>query len=375
MKNTEQKPPSDFEVMADFNRLYSAYLEARKGKRWKYAVVRFEVNLLENLMALHFLLTSRKYRPSPYNYFLVHEPKERLIMYNGFRDNIIQHSLCENVLEPRLVKTFIVDNYASQKGKGTHFGLDRLKMFMQRYYRQFGADGWVLKCDIRKYFYSINHDVLKSQLRRIIDDPGVLWLLDLIIDSTEGPGIPIGNHTSQWFAVLYLSGLDHMIKERLGIKFYGRYMDDFFLIHPDKDYLIYCLEEIKKFLVPLGLELNHKTAVFPLTQGIDFLGFRTYMTDSGKVVRKIRRDSKNRIRRKLKKFRHLLDEGRIDFETVVQSYSSWTGHAEHRNSYHLIRQTNELFYDLFKKEMEEYHVEKIVDVARRRGGEIGQHEV
>lgn len=361
--------------MADFNRLYSAYLEARKGKRWKYAVVRFEANLLENLMALHFLLTSRKYRPSPYNYFLVHEPKERLIMYNGFRDKIIQHSLCDNVLEPRLAKTFILDNYASQKGKGTHFGLDRLKAFMQRYYRQFGADGWVLKCDIRKYFYSINHDVLKSHLRRIIDDPGVLWLLDLIIDSTEGPGIPIGNHTSQWFAVLYLSGLDHMIKERLGIKFYGRYMDDFFLIHPDKDYLIYCLEEIKKFLVPLGLELNHKTAVFPLTQGIDFLGFRTYMTDSGKVVRKIRRDSKNRIRRKLKKFRHLLDEGRIDFETVVQSYSSWTGHAEHGNSYHLIRQTNELFYDLFKKEMEEYHVEKIVDVARRRGGEIGQHEV
>lgn len=173
----------------------------------------------------------------------------------------------------------------------------------------------------------------------------------------------------------YTLDLDHMIKERLGIKFYGRYMDDFFLIHPDKDYLIYCLEEIKKFLVPLGLELNHKTAVFPLTQGIDFLGFRTYMTDSGKVVRKIRRDSKNRIRRKLKKFRHLLDEGRIDFETVVQSYSSWTGHAEHGNSYHLIRQTNELFYDLFKKETEEYHVEKIVDVARRRGGEIGQHEV
>lgn len=130
MKNTEQKPPSDFEVMADFNRLYSAYLEARKGKRWKYAVVRFEANLLENLMALHFLLTSRKYRPSPYNYFLVHEPKERLIMYNGFRDKIIQHSLCDNVLEPRLAKTFILDNYASQKGKGTHFGLDRLKAFM-----------------------------------------------------------------------------------------------------------------------------------------------------------------------------------------------------------------------------------------------------
>lgn len=204
-------------------------------------------------------------------------------MYNGFRDKIIQHSLCDNVLGPLLSKTFIYDNYASQKGKGTHFGLDRLKSFMQRYYRQFGADGWVLKCDISKYFYRINHDVLKSQLRRVIHDPDVLWLLDLIIDSTDGPGIPIGNHTSQWFAILYLSGMDHMIKERLGIKFYGRYMDDFYLIHPDKEYLLYCLEEIRKFLVPLGLELNHKTAVFPLSQGIDFLGFRTYMTDSGKA--------------------------------------------------------------------------------------------
>lgn len=367
-------PPS-FAAMADFNSLYQSYLEARKGKRWKYAVARYEANVLENIMFLHFVLTSRKYRLSPYNRFMVYEPKERLIMYNSFRDKIVQHSLCDNVLEPLLSKTFIYDNYASQKGKGTHFGLDRLKMFMQRYYRQFGADGWVLKCDISKYFYRINHDVLKSQLRRLVTDPDVLWLLDMIIDSTENPGIPIGNHTSQWFAVLYLSGMDHMIKERLGIKLYGRYMDDFYLIHQDKDYLVYCLGEIKKFLVPLGLELNHKTAIFPLSQGIDFLGFRTYMTDSGKVVRKIRRDSKNRIRRKLKKFRHLLDEGRITFDTVVQSYSSWTGHAEHGNSHHLIRKTDELFFTLFRKEMEEYHVEAIIDPSCRRYCEVGQHEV
>ena len=370
-----QIPPSDFAVMSDFNNLYQSYLDARKGKRWKMAVVRYEVNALENTMFLHYMLTSKKYRPSPYNTFLIHEPKERVIMYNGFKDKIVQHSLCDYVLGPALSKSFIYDNYASQEGKGTHFGLDRLKYFMQRYYRQNGPAGWVLKCDITKYFYRINHDVLKSQLRRLIHDPDVLWLLDLIIDSTEGPGIPIGNHTSQWFAVLYLSGMDHMIKERLGIKFYGRYMDDFYLIHQDKDYLIYCLEEIKKYLVPLGLELNHKTAIFPLSQGIDFLGFRTYMTDSGKVVRKIRRDSKNRIRRKLKKFRRLLDEGRITFDTVVQSYSSWTGHAGHGNSHHLIRQTDELFFDLFKKELEEYHVKTNVDVTRWRDREVGQYEV
>lgn len=139
----------------------------------------------------------------------------------------------------------------------------------------------------------------------------------MIIDSTEGSGIPIGNHTSQWFAILYLSDMDHMIKERLGIKYYGRYMDDFYLIHEDRAYLQFCLEEIRRFLVPLGLELNQKTAIFPLSQGIDFLGFRTYLTDSGKVVRKVRRESKNRIRRKITKFRHLVDEGRVDFDTVL----------------------------------------------------------
>lgn len=183
--------------MADFNSLYQAYQDARKGKRWKMAVVRYQVNALENTMFLHYMLTSKKYRLSPYHYFLIHEPKERLIMYNGFKDKIVQHSLCDRVLGPALSKSFIYDNYASQEGKGTHFGLDRLKGFMQKYYRQFGPAGWVLKCDITKYFYRIDHDVLKSQLRRLITDPDVLWLLDMIIDSTEGPGIPIGNHTSQ----------------------------------------------------------------------------------------------------------------------------------------------------------------------------------
>ena len=246
----------------------------------------------------------------------------------------------------------------------------------QAYYRKNGAGGWVLKCDVRKYFYRINHDVLKTQLRRLIKDRDVLWLLDMIIDSTEGPGIPIGNHTSQWFAILYLSDMDHMIKERLGIKYYGRYMDDFYLIHEDRAYLQFCLEEIRRFLVPMGLELNQKTAIFPLSQGIDFLGFRTYLTDSGKVVRKVRRESKNRIRRKIKKFRHLVDEGRVDFDTVLQSYNSWTGHADHGNSYHLISEIDDLFFNLFREEMEgKPYGEISIRFARWKRRQVGEHKV
>lgn len=372
-----QIPASYYAKMADFNSLYESYVQARKGKRWKYAVVRYEIDHLENIMFLHVMLTSKRYRLSPYNCFMVHEPKERLIMYNSFRDKIVQHSLCDNVLEPILSPTFIYDNYASQKGRGTHFGLDRLKGFMQKYFRQHGnADGWVLKCDIAKYFYRIDHGVLKKQLRKLIADRDVIWLLDMIIDSTPNPGIPIGNHTSQWFAILYLSGLDHFIKERLGIKFYGRYMDDFYLIHEDKAYLQFCLQEIRKFVTDLGLELNQKTAIFPLSQGIDFLGFRTYMTDTGKGVRKLRRDSKNRIRRKLKKFRGLLDAGKVDFDTVLSSYDSWTGHADHGNSYHLIREMDELFYSLFKTELEDHQNGKnIGKSARRIGRQVGRDEI
>lgn len=369
-------PAHDFASVTDFNNLYQSFTEARKGKRWKYSVCKYEANVLENLLFIQVMLQRHKYRLSPYNCFFVHEPKERLIMYNSFRDKIVQHCLCEQVLEPLLSKTFIYDNYASQKGKGTHFGLDRLKAFMAAYYRKNGAGGWVLKCDVRKYFYRINHDVLKTQLRRLIKDRDVLWLLDMIIDSTEGPGIPIGNHTSQWFAILYLSDMDHMIKERLGIKYYGRYMDDFYLIHEDRAYLQFCLEEIRRFLVPMGLELNQKTAIFPLSQGIDFLGFRTYLTDSGKVVRKVRRESKNRIRRKIKKFRHLVDEGRVDFDTVLQSYNSWTGHADHGNSYHLISEIDDLFFNLFREEMEgKPYGEISIRFARWKRRQVGKHKV
>ena len=286
---------------------------------------------------------------SPYNTFEVYEPKRRVVMSNSYKDKVVQHSLCDNVLEPILTRSFIRDNYASQVGKGTHYGLDRLQEFMRRFYRKNGIDGWILKGDISKYFYSIRHDVLKTLIREKITDPDVLWLVDLIIDSTEGNvGIPIGNQTSQLFALLYLDGLDHFVKEKLGIKYYGRYMDDFFLIHHDKAYLQECRKQIEAFVQARGLSLNAKTNIFPLKHGVDFLGFHTYLTESGAVIRKVRRRSKNNMKRKLKKLAALHAAGRIDAKTVEQSYQSWRGHAEKGNSYHLIRRTDQYYNSLMK---------------------------
>lgn len=219
---------TEFERVHDFGNLYAGFLKARRGKRGKASVAKFEANLLEALCLLSEMLKNKTYRPSEYFVFRVYEPKERIVMTNAFKDKVVQHSLCDNVLEPAFSCTFIRDNYASQAGRGTHDGLYRLEAFMRSYYferkareeqrcREEGlprpdpraahyADGWVLKCDISKYFYSIPHEPLKAMVRRFIRDPDVLWLVDMIIDSTDDPGIPIGNQTSQWFAVMYLSG-------------------------------------------------------------------------------------------------------------------------------------------------------------------------
>lgn len=342
---------TEFEKIYSFSNLYQAYKKSRKGKRWKEAAAKFEVNLLEAINRLSVTIRTKNYTLSPYNTFKVYEPKERIVMSNSYKDKVVQHSLCDNVLEKAIVKSFIYDNYASQKNKGTLLGINRLNKFMHDYYRRYGAEGWVLKCDVTKYFYNVNHDILKQKIRRYINDENVLWLVDMIIDSTEGVGIPIGNQTSQLFALLYLNDMDHYIKEKLGIKYYGRYMDDFYLIHSDKDYLKRCRKEIEDHVATLGLTLNNKTQIFPLKNGIDFLGFHTYLTETGKVIRKIRRKSKNNVRRKLKTFKKKIEQGEMTKESVNHSYNSWKGHARNGNCYHLIQNMDTYYNAIFTEDI------------------------
>lgn len=360
----------NYKEITDFENLRKAFNKAKQGNREKESVAKFENNLIEAIMYLQYLLETGKYRPSEYYEFYVYEPKTRLVKTNAFKDKVVQQCLCEEVVRPILQNVLIKDNYASQPGKGTHFGLDRLEGFLKNYYfsrkaedykrrREKGlpipeknnyAVGFVLKCDIRKYFYSIRHKDLKKMVNRYFHDPKVKWLIYLIIDSDEDPGIPIGNQLSQWLALLYLNEMDHMVKERLQIKYYGRYMDDFYLIHEDKDYLKYCLKEIEEYLEGIGLELNQKTQIFPLRHGIDFLGFHTYLTDTGRVVRKLRRGSKDTMRKKIRKYAKLLEEDKITIAEVEQSYQSWRAHASHGDCYYLIKKMDQYYYRNIKKE-------------------------
>ena len=347
-----------YEEIYKFEHLYDAYRKTRRGKRNKKTTAKFEVNSLEALIYLQYLLETKQYKMNEYNVFKIYEPKERIIMSNSFKDKVVQHSICDNILRPIYEDKFIYDNYASQKGKGTHFGLDRLSENMREHYRKHGTEGWVLKCDIAKYFYSIDHDILKEKLKRDIYDKDILNLLFEIIDSVPDPGLPLGNQTSQWFALIYLNDMDNYIKRNLRVKYYGRYMDDFYIIHKDKEYVQYCLKEIEKQVAKVKLNLNNKTAIYPLKNGMDFLGFHTYLTDTGKVVRRLRRDSKTNMRRKLKTFKKKYDEGEIPLKNIILSYDSWKGHASHGNCYYLIRDMDELFDSLFKEAIEKENKER-----------------
>lgn len=215
---------------------------------------------------------------------------------------------------------------------------------MRDFYKEHGTDGYILKFDIRKFFDSIHHEVLKEKLCCISDEE-VKELLYHIIDSyAKEPekdelslrGLPLGNQTSQWFALWYLNGLDRLIKERLRIKYYSRYMDDGILIHEDKAYLSLCLKKMTEYVEQeLKLSFNEKTQIFPISQGTDYLGFRFYLTDTGKVIRRLRTSNKKRWKRRLKLYQKQYRQGTKTFEEITRSMKSYQGHLKYGNTYRL----------------------------------------
>ena len=320
---------TEFEKVTDFENMYRAFRKAKQGKGYRKSSARFNVTALDGINTLIAQLKDKTYRVSPYQEFKVYEPKERVIQTSSFKDKVIQHSLCDNVILPRLQRVFIRDNCAGQIGKGTLFGLDRLSEQMQEFYRRYGFDGYILKCDVRKFFYSIDHDVLKDIVHYHFQDKEICWLCDLFIDSTPGKGVPLGNQINQGFALLYLDGMDKLIKCELGIEFYGRYMDDFYLIHPSKSYLKHCLEIITAYVATLGLELNGKTQIFPFRNGVSYLGFHTYLAADGRPIRRLKNQNKRNARRHYLRMAKLVADGKLPEERFKAAYQAWKNHISH----------------------------------------------
>ena len=327
-----------YEEMCAFEVLYKAYLSAREGKRSKAGTAQYEANALACTDKLSRQLMNKTYTPSNFEIFYVYEPKKRLVQAPAFVDKVVLHAVTDNVLYDVITSSFIRDNYASQKEKGTLDGLVRLKQQMVEYYRRTGsADGWVLKCDVRKFFASIDHDILKAKLRARFLRRGIDMqfydLLCIYIDKTDG--LPLGYQTSQLLALLFLDEFDHFIQEELGYRYYGRYMDDFRVIARTKEELQWLLKEVERWMGDLHLELNEKTGIFPLRNGIDFLGFHTYLTETGAVVQKLRRDKVQDIRARVKYWKAAYPAGEVTKEAIIDGFRGWDAHAAYGDTYAL----------------------------------------
>ena len=321
--------------------LLLAARRAQRGKRFKDNVAAFNFNLEGELLALQRELEAQTYQPGPYYEFYITEPKPRMISAAPYRDRVVHHALC-NVVEPLFEATFIDNSFACRKGKGQHRAAD----LFTRYARRFR---YVLKCDVRKYFPSIDHNILLERIERKIADPKTLWLLRTIIAASNPQepfhpyfpgddlftpferrrGLPIGNLTSQMLANVYLNGFDHFVTQDLGLSAYLRYCDDFAVFGDDKAALHEGKAAMQQHVNGLRLMLHpHKCHVWPVEAGVEFMGYRIFPAH-----RLLKPKSARRGRRKLLWRAKQYGCGELTFSEMKQCLMSWLGHVSHADTW------------------------------------------
>ncbi len=330
-----------------FGNLRHAFRKAARGKRKNPEVAAFEFSLESNLVRLQSQLEEHSYRPGPYRSFTIQDPKQRLISAAPFRDRVVHHALC-NVIEPLFERTMIGDSYANRRGKGTHAALDRAQAFARRY-------PYVLQCDLRQFFPSVDHRSLRRVLARKLADPATMELIDVILAGGAGVleghytmvyfrgddlfaalrprGLPIGNLTSQFWGNVYLNELDQFVKRVLRRRAYLRYVDDFLVFSDSKRDLWAVKSAIREALVGLRLTLHERSStVYPARCGIPFLGFRVYPTH-----RRLRRRNGVAFARRLRSWRRRLAGGEVSLAEFLVRVRGWVAHAKHGDTYGLRR--------------------------------------
>ncbi len=306
-----------------------------KGK-YKGEAMTFARNETYNLAKLRESLVNDTYKFSGYITFTVKEPKERVIDAPHFVDKIVQLAI-NQILKKVYNKSFIHDSYACIDDKGTHKCAERIQYFMRKAKWEYGSNAGITKMDVKKFFYSIDREVLKELLKKKIKCKRTLKLTFQIIDSAEAIdplGLPLGNTLSQICANTYLSEVDHYVKRKLRVKYYVRYMDDSIAILPTIDEAKEVLEKVDNFIKKrLNLSLNtNKSKVFPLSQGVNIVGYKIHPTH-----KLLRNDCKKKIKRKVKAMPRLIKAGRMQPEKAEQILNSWLGHAGNANSYNFIQ--------------------------------------
>jgi retron-type reverse transcriptase len=330
-----------YQQLCSWDNLLPAYRKAAKGKRGHANVAAFEYRLEDNLTMLAHELRSKSYQLGSYNSFYIHEPKRRLISAAPFRDRVVHHALC-NLIEPLFERSFVADSYANRVGKGTHRALAHVQHLARRH-------PYVLQCDIRQFFPSIDHAILHAALAAKITDADVLWLIDGILASGAGVlseqyemvyfpgddlfavnrprGLPIGNLTSQFWANCYLNSFDHFVKRELRCKGYARYVDDFALFADDKTVLWHWLDRIDARLADLRLTIHPGAHPRPVTEGIPFLGFVVFPDR-----RRLKRRKGIYYQRQLRTLIEGYRQGIVRRQRIDASVRGWINHVRYANT-------------------------------------------
>ena len=379
------------ELLSDANSLIEAFHRSKKGSDWKSSVQRYELNLLKNTYMLQNAIRAGTYRQLDFFEFTLRERgKERPIKSMHISDRVVQNSVCENVLIPALKKYLIYDNCASLKGKGIGLTRKRLEQHLHSYCRKYGTDGYVLLVDFSKFFDNIPHEKLLASFAEKIRDPAVMNFIGYLISTfsidvsymtdeeyarcVEVPfnmleyrervppeartgekwmhkSVGIGSQISQISGVYYPTPIDTWCKVVKSQKYYARYMDDIYIINPDKAELESLLQDIKRIAAELGLFVNdRKTQIVKLSHGFAFLKIKYRLTESGHLIRRLSSDSISRERRRLRKYRRLFDRGEMKYAAIEQAYKSWRGSAIKYDSKRSVRNLDRLYDELFIQE-------------------------
>lgn len=326
-----------------FESLMEAAKQCSRGVKWKDSIANWvhPRNLALNCLKLFEELDSGTYRLGGYVKFRVTEPKERIIRSPRFRDRVVQRAMCNNGLYDDLTRDNIYDNGACQKGKGTHFTMRRLSCHLQRFWRKHGTDGWFIKADVHKFFDSIPHDKLKEVISTKIRNPEHLRLVNNIIDSFDH-GIGLGSQISQLLAINYLSGIDHYFKETLKLEHYIRYSDDIVIIHHDYEFLVGMLDILKQMLNEYGLELNPKTKLANLKNGIMFMKFKYIVSETGGLIIIPNNKGATRIAHRLRKLKSKIECGEREAEDLWNCFNCWKAHASFGKAHNQIERLKKI---------------------------------
>lgn len=352
-------------IFYDANKIYEAGTKAIKAAPFKYQSQLFEMNQLLLTAEIQKSMKEWSYKPTKGRKFVIKERgKIRNITTNDVIDKTVNHLLCDNVLSPAITPYLIYDNGASQKGKGVSFHRKRLETHLHQYYRKHKSnEGYILLIDFSGYYASIPHDLCLKNLQGFLKNTNkeeakiALWILRNIfdvfnIDNKNGRGVDIGSQPSQNIGISYPSKIDNYIKIVKGVKYYGRYTDDSYIIHEDKEFLKEILIGIKNIASELGLIINdRKTRIAKLSQQFKILQIYYQLTETGRIIRKINPKAITRERRKLKAYKRLLDNKRLTYEEIENIFKSWMA-ANYKNmSMQQISNMSQLFYNLFGRKV------------------------